>query len=174
MFSLDPLSDTCVCKIWTMCRLHHFYTSNFILLIFFSFFSLVLTMTLGFQLNMDNEHTLQLFICRQMPSAFWRISSMSSFIESSLMCWEKKKKDTCLFSSDWTDHTAPFWAGNGLFPYLLWYCRTHGSPPWGFHWSHSSPPWFSVSLSPGWRSRPAGGSSGRADWSTSPGEDNMR
>lgn len=35
------------------------------------------------------ERTLQLFICRQMPSAFWRISSMSSFIESSLMCCNK-------------------------------------------------------------------------------------
>lgn len=30
--------------------------------------------------------TLQLLICRQMPSAFCRISSMSSFMESSLMC----------------------------------------------------------------------------------------
>lgn len=30
--------------------------------------------------------TLQLLICRQMPSAFCRISSTSSFMESSLMC----------------------------------------------------------------------------------------
>lgn len=35
---------------------------------------------------MEWGKSLQLFICRQMPSAFWRISSMSSFIESSLMC----------------------------------------------------------------------------------------
>lgn len=40
--------------------------------------------------------------------------------------------------------------------------------PLGSHWSHSSPPWSSASLSPGWHSRPTSGSSDRGDLSTSP------
>lgn len=33
-----------------------------------------------------SHSTLQFWICRQIPSAFWRIPSTSSFIDSSLMC----------------------------------------------------------------------------------------
>ncbi len=53
------------------------------------------------------ERTLQLFICRQMPSDFWRISSISSFIESSLMCWNKKT--TVVYFSGLFQHSALFW-----------------------------------------------------------------
>lgn len=49
-----------------------------------------------------------------------------------------------------------------------WSWTSCKDPPSGSHWSHSSPPWSSASPSPGWHSRPAGGSSDRGDPSTWP------
>ncbi len=60
---------------------------------------------------------------------------------------------------------------NGHILRSRWATHCNTSSPWGFRWSRSSPPLFSVFLSPGWHSRAVGGSSDREDLSTSPEED---